>query len=111
MTAAEIDRVLQSDVPAHLATVDRFGFPHVTPLWFIWAERAFYLTSIPDRPHLRRLTANPRAGLCVDVEEPERSDGQRPNRQVRAIGTAELFPDPDGHWTAVITASLRAFRG
>jgi hypothetical protein len=41
--------------------------------------------------------------VCVDVEEPERGDGQRPNRQVRAIGTAELFADEDGSWTRRIT--------
>jgi hypothetical protein len=58
--------------------------PQVTPLWFVWEDRAFHLTSFPDRHHLRRLESNPRAGLCIDVEEPERDDGERPNRQVRA---------------------------
>lgn len=103
MTADEIDALLSAAVPARLATIDRDGFPHVTPLWFIWADGAFYLTSISDRPHLRRLAGNPRAGICVDVEEPERDDGQHPNRQVRAIGIAELSPDRDGIWTARVT--------
>jgi hypothetical protein len=49
------------------------------------------------------LPSNPHAGLCVDVEEPERTDGQRPNRQVRAIGDAELFPERHGEWTRRIT--------
>ncbi|HUA46071.1 MAG TPA: pyridoxamine 5'-phosphate oxidase family protein [Solirubrobacteraceae bacterium] len=80
MSADEIDALLAAAVPARLATIDRDGFPHVTPLWFIWADGTFYLTSIADRPHPRRLEANPRAGICVDVEEPERDDGQRPNR-------------------------------
>jgi len=103
MSADEIDALLSIAVPAHLATIDHDGFPHVTPLWFIWADGAFYLTSIFDRPHLRRLAANPRAAICVDVEEPERDDGQRPNRQVRAIGTAEMSADDDGLWTGRIT--------
>jgi PPOX class probable F420-dependent enzyme len=103
MTADEIDALLSATVPARLATIDRDGFPHVTPLWFIWADGEFYLTSISDRPHLRRLAANPRAGICVDVEEPERDDGQLPNRQVRATGIAELSLDHDGLWTARIT--------
>lgn len=84
MTAHEIDALLAAAVPARLATIDSGGFPHVTPLWFIWTDGAFYLTSISDRPHLRRLAANPRAGICVDIEEAERDDGQHPNRQVRA---------------------------
>jgi hypothetical protein len=74
--------------------------------------------SISDRPHLRRLVANPRAGICVDVEDPERTDGQRPNRQVGAIGIAELSPDHDGRWTTRISdkyvrgpAALRDARG
>ena len=103
MTADEIDAVLSAAVPARLATIDSDGFPHVTPLWFIWADGAFYVTSISDRPHLRRLAANPQAGICVDIEEAERDDGQHPNRQVRAVGVAKLSSDRDGVWTARIT--------
>jgi len=103
LTADEVDALLSAAVPARLASIDGDGFPHVTPLWFVWTDGAFYLTSISDRPHLRRLGANPRAGICVDVEDPERDDGQRPNRQLRAIGIAELSADRDGRWTARIT--------
>lgn len=103
LTPEEIEALLALDVPARLATIDAAGFPHVTPLWFVWAEGAFHMTSFPDRPHLRRLGANPHAGLCIDVEEPERGDGERPNRQVRAIGQAELLADAGGAWTRRIT--------
>ena len=99
----EINALLAADVPARLATLDREGFPHVTPLWFIWDDGAFYLTSFPDRRHVRRLERDPRAGICIDVEGPERSDGERPNRQVRAVGTAELSADERGLWTRRIT--------
>jgi nitroimidazol reductase NimA-like FMN-containing flavoprotein (pyridoxamine 5'-phosphate oxidase superfamily) len=99
----EIEALLALDVPARLATLDHNGFPHVTPLWFLWADGAFYMTSIADRPHLRRLAGNPRAGLLIDTEDPERDDGQRPNRQVRVIGEAEVFSDDDGGWTSRIT--------
>lgn len=61
------------------------------------------MTSIADRPHLQRLSRNPRAGLCIDTEDHERDDGQRPNRQVRAIGDAELFRDDRATWTTRIT--------
>ncbi len=103
MEREEIEALLALDVPARLATLDGEGFPHVTPLWFVWADGAFHMTSIVDRPHLRRLAVDRRAGLCVDVEAAERGDGQRPNRQVRAIGEAELFPDDRGSWTRRIT--------
>lgn len=99
---SEIDELSALDVPARLATLDRDGFPHVTPLWFVWADDAFYMTSSADRQHLRRLRRNPRAGLCIDVEAPERPDGQRPNRQsardrrnraVRGLRSAVDHPD------------------
>jgi PPOX class probable F420-dependent enzyme len=99
----EIEALLGLDVPARLATLDRDGFPHVTPLWFLWSDGAFYMTSVADRPHLRRLAANPRAGVVVDTEDAERDDGQRPNRQVRAIGEAQVFSDSGGQWTMRIT--------
>lgn len=99
----EIESLLALDVPARLATLDHDGFPHITPLWFVWHDGAFYMTSINDRPHLKRLAANRRAGLLVDVEDPERADGQRPNRQLRAIGNANLFPDNRAAWTTRIT--------
>jgi nitroimidazol reductase NimA-like FMN-containing flavoprotein (pyridoxamine 5'-phosphate oxidase superfamily) len=103
LTPDEIETLLRAAVPARLATLDRRGFPHVTPLWFIWADGAFYLTSFPDRPHVARLRRDPRAGICIDVEDPERDDGERPNRQVRGVGTAELFADDRGLWTRRIT--------
>jgi nitroimidazol reductase NimA-like FMN-containing flavoprotein (pyridoxamine 5'-phosphate oxidase superfamily) len=95
----EIEGLLALDVPARLATIDAEGFPHVTPLWFVWDDGAFHLTSYSDRPHVRRLAGNPRAGLCIDVERPAREDGERPNLQVRAVGIAELLDDEAGAWT------------
>jgi nitroimidazol reductase NimA-like FMN-containing flavoprotein (pyridoxamine 5'-phosphate oxidase superfamily) len=103
MSSAEIEELLALDVPVRLATLDADGVPHVTPLWFLWANDAFHMTSIEDRPHVRRLATDPRAGLVVDVEAAELADGERPNRQVRAIGRAALSADADGHWTRRIT--------
>jgi hypothetical protein len=103
LSTAELEELLAADVPARLATIDADGYPHVTPLWFLWADGAFHMTSFEGRPHLQRLELNVRAGLCVDVEAGERADGERPNRQVRAVGHAETFVDIDGGWTERIT--------
>jgi hypothetical protein len=73
--------------------------PNVTPLWFIWENGEFFLASDAWRPHLARIRSNPNVGLVIDVEEDERSDGERPKHQVRVIGDATLSPDPDGTWT------------
>jgi nitroimidazol reductase NimA-like FMN-containing flavoprotein (pyridoxamine 5'-phosphate oxidase superfamily) len=99
----ELDELLSLAVPIHLATVDRDGFPHVTPLWFEWDDGAFWMTSLVGRPHLRRLAERSTASVCLDVEDPERHDGERPNRQVRAVGRAELLDDVDGARTRRIT--------
>ena len=99
----EIADLLGRDVPARLATIDKDGFPHVVPIWFVWDGHAFYMTSLPDRAHVKRLTRDPRASICVDVEEDERDDGERPNRAVRAVGPAEVFVDDGGDWTRRIT--------
>ncbi len=106
----ETEALLALDVPARFATIDANGFPHVTPLWFVWHGGAFHLTSCSDRPHLRRLAGNPRAGLCVDVERPAREGGQRPNLQVRAVGVAELFSDTGGAWTRRIDEKYSSAR-
>jgi nitroimidazol reductase NimA-like FMN-containing flavoprotein (pyridoxamine 5'-phosphate oxidase superfamily) len=104
LSDSEVEALLAADVPARLATLDEDGYPHVTPLWFIWADGAFQMTSFAGKPHLRRLAGDPRAGVCVDVEEAQREDGERPNRQVSAIGDAETFVDAGGEWTRRITA-------
>jgi nitroimidazol reductase NimA-like FMN-containing flavoprotein (pyridoxamine 5'-phosphate oxidase superfamily) len=99
LSDAETADLLAGDTVARLATVDASGYPHVTPLWFLWADGAFHLASDAGRPHLARLRANPRAGLVIDVEAAQRPDGQRPNRQVRAVGDATLAPDTGAVWT------------
>ncbi len=91
--------LLARDLVASLATIDSEGFPHVTPVWFAWLEDAFWITSFDDRPHVMRLRRNPRAGICVESEMLEREDGERPNRQVRAVGLVELAPDVGGRRT------------
>ena len=57
------------------------------------------MASYADRPHIRRLRRNPRASICVQDEQAERSDGERPNRQVRATGLVDLMPDAGNRWT------------
>lgn len=103
LTDAELQMLLGLDVPGQLGTLDKEGYPHITPMWFVWERGAFYMTSLPEKAHVRRLERDPRASFSVDVEDPERDDGERPNRSVRAVGPAEVFVDTDGQWTARIT--------
>ncbi|TQM25935.1 pyridoxamine 5'-phosphate oxidase family protein [Nocardia bhagyanarayanae] len=80
LKTTEIAELLNTDAVARLATIDVDGYPHVMPIWFLWAADVFYFTSYPDRPHLERIRNNPRVGLVIDVEDRLRADGERPNR-------------------------------
>lgn len=99
LSQTEIDTLPARDLVASLASIDRNGFPHVIPIWFLWVDGAFWITSFADRQHLRRLARNPRAGISIDAESPELSDGRRPNEQVRAVGSVVLTPDENCVWT------------
>jgi nitroimidazol reductase NimA-like FMN-containing flavoprotein (pyridoxamine 5'-phosphate oxidase superfamily) len=103
LTDAELAVLLELDIPAHLGTLDRAGFPRITPIWFLWADGAFYMTSVPERQHVQDLLRDPRASICIDHEHPVAINGVRPNRQVRASGSAEVLPDHAGEWTRRIT--------
>lgn len=103
LNADVVRAVLAADVPAHLGTVDTAGFPHVTPIWFLWEDGAFLLSSLPYRPHVARLRANPRAFVVVDLEEPQAEDGIRPNWQVKAVGRADVQVDVGNRWTTQIS--------
>jgi nitroimidazol reductase NimA-like FMN-containing flavoprotein (pyridoxamine 5'-phosphate oxidase superfamily) len=110
LTPAEIRDLLHGDHIARLATIDTAGYPHVTPLWFLWEQDVFNLASDTGRPHLARIGANPRVGLVIDTEDPERADGERPNRQVRVVGSAELHHDMDGAWSKQIWLKYQSGR-
>ena len=99
----ELAELLELDVPAHLATITREGFPRVTPIWFLWESGSFYITSLPMRRHIEDLQSNGRAGLCIDTEESLSVDGVRPNRQVTVQGRVDLLEDKGGYWTRRIT--------
>ena len=101
LTAAEIGELLSRDLVAVLATLGD-GFPHLTPIWFVWSEQAFWLTSYADRPHVARLRRNPRAALCVQDEGFGTPGAERPNRQVRAHGLVEMAVDSEARWTEEI---------
>ncbi len=99
----QVAALLALDIPARLATIDQDGFPWITPIWFLWEDGAFYMTSIEGRPHLRNLARDPHAAICIDTEDRITIAGVRPNRQVKARGLAELSRDEAGYWTERIT--------
>jgi hypothetical protein len=92
-----------------LATVRRDGSPHVTPVWGVWAARAFYFTGIPTAGWARNLAANSRAAVHLEsgtdvvvvngsVEDVPAIDDSGLARLIVGRWTAKygtLVPDPE----------------
>ena len=102
LSADETATVLGRDVSACLAFVDADGYPRQVPCWFFWDGEAFYVTSLADKFHVRRLRADPRASICVEIEE--RTEWGRRNRQVKGVGRVEIASDAEGDWSRRIRA-------
>ena len=98
-----VQALLELDVPLRLGTIDQRGFPRVTPIWFLYDDGVFYMSSVVGKRHLRDLERDPRASVRIDVEEPIAVGGVRRNQQVGGRGFAELRPDREGEWTRRIT--------
>ena len=98
LTQHEIADMLAQAVPAYLATLDLAGFPRVIPIWFLWEDGIFYLSSGPQSHHVQDLARDPRAGLCLAVEESPTETGYRPFRQIMVRGYAQVQPDTDASW-------------
>lgn len=96
LSREQTEAVLRADVSACLAFVDGSGHPRQLPCWFLWHDGAFYITSVAGKFHVRRLEADSRASICVEVTET--TPLKRANRQVKGLGRIEVFPDVDGHW-------------
>jgi hypothetical protein len=51
-----------------------------------------------ERRQVHDLARDPRAGLCIAVEEGQTQGGSRPYRQIVARGYAQVQPDADEAW-------------
>jgi nitroimidazol reductase NimA-like FMN-containing flavoprotein (pyridoxamine 5'-phosphate oxidase superfamily) len=95
LSEAEREAVLASDVSAILAFIDAQGFPRQLPCWFLWTAPAFYVTSLAEKFHVRRLQADARASICIEVTQ--HSTTRRSNQQVKGVGRVEILNDA-GDW-------------
>ena len=98
LSQQEIAHLLNLAIPAHLATLDPAGFPRITPIWFLWEEGIFYMSSGQERRHVHDLARDPRAGLCIAIEEGQTLGGSRPYRQIIVRGYAHVQPDTEERW-------------
>ena len=71
-----------------LAYAGADGRPLVAPVWFIVEDGVLVFNTNKETAKGRALARDPRAALCVDLEEP-------PYAFVQVQGDAELSADPD----------------
>lgn len=76
----------------HWSTVGPEGEPRVRPLWYLYAEKAFWFTT---RMETRRTGADVAAGSPVAVSI---AGEERPYRAVILHGTPELWSDDRDSW-------------
>jgi PPOX class probable F420-dependent enzyme len=75
-----------------LASMREDGWPHVTPIWYVWEDGRFLLSLGNSRRHLRNIRNDPHVTMCVDVD-PRVEDPTKTPRSVVCFGLAELVVD------------------
>ena len=76
LTDEERDAFLAEKRIGRLATQREDGWPHVTPIWYVWEDGRFLLTLGKSRRHLRNIAADPHVTLCVD-DDPRMTDPEQ----------------------------------
>lgn len=96
MSKGEIDAFLNKPLVARVATIREDGYPHVTPLWYYWDSRDFYLIlGAGERPrhHIANLRRNNKITVVVDTDTRPESKTLFEAQAVSIRGRAQLMTD------------------
>ncbi len=79
----------QPDLLMRLGTVGKDGYPQVTPVWYLYADGVFYVTTAGDRIKARNMLAFPKVGFAIDSDvKPYRGLSVRGEAMLVAEGEA-----------------------
>jgi nitroimidazol reductase NimA-like FMN-containing flavoprotein (pyridoxamine 5'-phosphate oxidase superfamily) len=95
LTTKERDEFLTELRIGRLASQREDGWPHLTPIWYVWEDDRFVLTLGKSRRHLANIARDPHVTLCVD-EDPRTSDISKSPRAVVCFGLGRLVEDETG---------------
>jgi nitroimidazol reductase NimA-like FMN-containing flavoprotein (pyridoxamine 5'-phosphate oxidase superfamily) len=84
LTAEELDEFLRTSRFGRLATANRVGEPHITPLGYVYHDGAIYFHALREGRRGRDLAENPRVAFLVD-------DGVGPGETYRQRRGAILY--------------------
>ena len=69
-----------------LGTVGRDGFPQVTPVWYLYEDGVFYVTTASNRVKARNMLSTPKVGFAIDSDV-------KPYRGISVRGEAQLIAE------------------
>ncbi len=75
------EEFLQSQRNLILATIRRDGTPQLSPVWYMWRDGAFFISSVTSTAKVKNLVRDPRCSGIVDHDS---------GQYVYVSGTAEL---------------------
>lgn len=104
VTINDVRDVLKQPLIARLGTIGADGFPHLTPLWFLWEDDRDELVIMADRTarKAQNLIANPRGAVQIGGDPlPDGQGGYTLGVMLQGEFTVE--DDPDHAVTARIT--------
>ena len=90
LTPEEREEFLSRKLVARMATQRGDGWPHVTPIWYVWEGGRFLLSLGNSRRHLANLRRDSHVTMCVDID-PRVDDPAKTPRSVVCFGLAELI--------------------
>ena len=96
MSKEEMDRFLQQKLVARFTSIRPDGYPHTTPLWYVWdGEVLWFLLGAGAYPpqHLRNLRRNPKLCVVIDRDARPEHGGLFDAQAVVIRGTVELSTD------------------
>ena len=94
LSTEERDAFLTELRIGRLASMREDGWPHVTPIWYVWDDGRFVLTLGKSRRHLANIARDPKVTLCVD-EDPRTTDLTKSPRAVVCFGNGTLHQDEE----------------
>jgi hypothetical protein len=111
MSDEERDEFLGAERTCRVATVGTEG-PHVAPLWFVWHDRALWLTSLNRSQRWTDLERDPRIAVVVDAgHDYLELRGVELRGQVEVVGEVPRIGEPEPRLEPIERAFAEKYTG